>query len=272
MNTRLKYNHTILKAAKQAAEVQKNEFGKLIESNKKENISNVVSKIDIKCDDLIVSILKKEFPEYNIISEENGIIHKKSDYTWVVDPLDGTSNYISGIEWFGILIALFHKNKPVAAGAYLPISESFYYAEHEKGAFLNNKKLSILDGKMNEMLFAFSTDYTNDLSYFEEGIEIYSYLVQNCRNVRSTNSLVDMMYVAENKLGGCVNLYTKLWDIAAPYLIITEAGGIFSGIKCNTIEFDLSQKGIRKNYGIIAANNMKNINKIKFEAKKKIDK
>ena len=81
----------------------------------------------------------KRFPVHNIISEESGFSNRKSKYTWVIDPLDGTSNFASSIPWFGVLIALFENNIPVMGGAYLPVLNQMYIAEKGKGALLNGK-------------------------------------------------------------------------------------------------------------------------------------
>jgi myo-inositol-1(or 4)-monophosphatase len=270
MRNSFEYKKAIYKAAKLASKIQKKGFGKIISTRNKENISNILSEIDLMCDKIIVKGLQNDYPSFNIISEESGFLNKNSNYTWVIDPLDGTSNYVAGIGWFGILITLFYKKKPIAAGALLPVSNDFYYAELNKGAYLNNKPIKITDKKMEESLFAFSTDSTMHDLYIKRGLQIYLHLINNCRNVRSTNSLLDMLYVADNKLGGCVNLFTKIWDIAAPYLIIREAGGIFMSIDSDFIEFDLTLSGLNLNYGIIVASNIDLINAIK-NAKKKID-
>ena len=86
-------------------------------------------------------MIRRGFPGHNIISEEAGYIDNNSEYTWVIDPLDGTSNFASGIPWFGVLITLFKKNEPIMAGAYLPVQDILYFAEAGKGAFRNGQPL-----------------------------------------------------------------------------------------------------------------------------------
>ena len=113
-------------------------------------------------------------------------------------------------------------------GAYLPVPDLLYFAEKGKGAFRNDKPLTMLKKELKNSLIAFSVDYTDDEVFLNRGLEIYKYIVKNSRNIRSTNSLVDFVYVAEGKFGGCINLFTKVWDIAAPLLIINEAGGIMT--------------------------------------------
>jgi myo-inositol-1(or 4)-monophosphatase len=87
-------------------------FGKPVETTQKESQSSVVTKADLKSDALIVKLITDKFPQHNIVSEEGGFINRNSAYTWVIDPLDGTSNFASAIPWFGVLIALFEDTAP----------------------------------------------------------------------------------------------------------------------------------------------------------------
>src|SRR4030042_6478951 len=96
-------------------------FNKPLKTKQKESQSSIVTEADIESENVIINLIKARFPGHNIISEESGFTDNKSEFTWVIDPLDGTSNFASGIPWFGILIALFKHNTPVAAGAYLPV-------------------------------------------------------------------------------------------------------------------------------------------------------
>jgi len=107
-------------------------FDKPVTAIQKESQSSIVTDADLASEKLIVSIITSEYPSHNILSEECGFIDNKSEYTWIIDPLDGTSNFASGIPWFGVLITLFNGNQPEMAGAYLPISEDLYFAERVK--------------------------------------------------------------------------------------------------------------------------------------------
>jgi myo-inositol-1(or 4)-monophosphatase len=236
-------------------------LGKIATIEQKESISSVVTEIDIKCNKIIIQQIQQHFPQHNYITEEAERIQNNSEYTWVIDPLDGTSNYAVGLPWFGILIALFKKNEPIIGAAYIPTSNDFYYAEKGKGAFKNNEQLKIQSIKLKNSLVAFSTDSSDDIDYQKKGIKILKYLYRKSRNVRSTNCLLDILWVSENKFGACINLYTKIWDIAAIYLIIKEAGGIFMDINFERIDFKLNE--IEKNYGIVVVNNLTTLSLIK---------
>ena len=228
-------------------------FTRPIETKQKESQSNIVTEADIESEKLIIDFIRNKLPDHNIISEEAGFLNNRSEYTWIIDPLDGTSNFASGIAWFGVLITLFKKNEPLMAGAYLPVQDILYFAEAGKGAFRNGQLLPILAEKdLKDSLFAFCVDYTEDIQFLNRGMEIYKHIVKESRNIRSTNSLIDFIYVAEGKFGGVLNLYTKVWDISGLGLIISEAGGVICDISGNNIRFSISNQLIEENFPVIA--------------------
>lgn len=228
-------------------------FNKPLEIKQKESQSSIVTEADLESEKVIIGLIKNGFPEHNIISEEAGFINNNSDYTWIIDPLDGTSNFASGIPWFGVLISLFKLNIPIMAGAYLPVQDILYFAESGKGANKNGEPLSMPENKeLKDSLFAFCVDYTEDAAFLNKGIEILKYIVKTSRNIRSTNCLIDFIYVAEGKFGGVLNLYTKVWDISGLGLIISEAGGVMINIYGNEIQYTIGEEIIKENYPVIA--------------------
>lgn len=237
---------------KKAGEIQRNKFQNIESIKLKEKISSIVTEVDFKCDSAIIEIISKNYPSHNILTEENGFINKQSDITWVVDPLDGTSNYAAGLPWFGVLISVLENNVPIMSGAYLPVEEKLYFAEKDKGSFLNDQKLTVKDSKLENSLVAFSLDYTEDTDYLDKGMSIYKLLVTGSRNVRTTNCLIDLLNIPENKFGGCINLFNGIWDIASPYLIIKEAGGVIKDLHGVDIVFQPNAEMFHKNYPIIA--------------------
>lgn len=244
---------TLISALRASGEKLLEYFTEPLIAKQKESQSSIVTEADIQSEKLIINMIKKEFPGHNIISEEAGYINNNSEFTWVIDPLDGTSNYASGIPWFGVLITLFSQNTPVMGGAYLPVQDILYFAETGKGAFRNGELLPKIKNKaLRDSLFAFCVDYTEDIHFLNRGIEIYKFIVKNSRNVRSTNSLIDFIYVAEGKFGGVLNLFTKVWDISGFGLIITEAGGAMRNIDGNEIQYDLREGIIYENFPVLA--------------------
>jgi len=245
--------NTLLSALKASGEELLKHYGKPVKIGVKESQSSIVTEADLKSDSLILKMIGEKYPLHNIISEESGYTNNKSNYTWVIDPLDGTSNFASALPWFGILITLFENNNPIMGGAYLPITDILYFAEEGKGAFKNGKRFSMSESKeLVKSLIAFSVDYTDDEVFLERSIGIYKNIIKGARNIRCTNSLVDFIYVAEGKFGGCINLFTRLWDISALGLIITEAGGDMIDINGEKIKFLLNNKVVDKNFSVVA--------------------
>lgn len=242
----------LIGALKSAGKVQKDYFRKSYHIEQKESISSIVTEVDFRCDQIISDAIRKDFPDHNILTEESGLTNKYSQYTWVVDPLDGTSNFAAGIPWFGVLIAVFENDVPILAGAYLPIDDLLYIAESGKGAYRNGKRLKIENSELKNSLVGFAIDYSDDAKFLDYGLNLYRLLIKNARNIRCANSLVDFMMFAEGSLGGNINMCTKIWDIAAPWLIIHEAGGALRDIYNQEIKFELNEQSISKNYSVMA--------------------
>ncbi|MDD5086222.1 MAG: inositol monophosphatase [Candidatus Nanoarchaeia archaeon] len=246
---------TIKTALKKAGKILMENFGKVDSYEIKENQSNIVTKADIDSEMVIVKIIENKFPNHNIITEETGYKNKTSDFTWIIDPLDGTSNFSSGIPWFGIIICVLKYNNPFMAGIYLPFYNLLYFAESGKGATKNNKKIYVSkETELKNILMTYSLDYSKDISKTEKESKIITNIVNNIRNLRATNSVVDFCYTADGRLGGCINQTTKIWDIAAPYLIIKEAGGVVTDINGKDIRFDVKKEDYQKNFTIVGSN------------------
>jgi myo-inositol-1(or 4)-monophosphatase len=245
----------IITALKASGETLLGYFNKPLEIKQKESQSSIVTIADIESEKVIINLIKEGFPGHNIISEECGFIDNKSEFTWVIDPLDGTSNFASGIPWFGVLISLFKNNDPVMGGSYLPVQNDLFFAEKGRGAFKNGEPLPHLENKaLKDSLFAFCVDYTEDQAFLNKGLEIYKSIVKKSRNIRSTNCLIDFIYVAEGKFGGVMNFNTRVWDISALGLIISELGGVMKNVNGENIRFSISKEILNENFPVIAGN------------------
>ena len=132
----------LISALKASGDTLLEYFDKPLEIKQKESQSSIVTEADLESEKIIIGLIRNVYPAHNIISEEAGFINNNSEYTWIIDPLDGTSNFASGIPWFGVLITLFERNTPVMAGAYLPVQNILYFAEAGKGAYRNGKASS----------------------------------------------------------------------------------------------------------------------------------
>lgn len=243
----------LITALKESGSLLLNYFNKPVKTRIKESQSSIVTEADIKSENKIISVIRKKYPKHNIISEEKGFIDNKSEYTWIIDPLDGTSNYASGIPWFGVLITLFKGNIPFLAGAYLPFQDLLYLAEKGKGSFRNRSPMPLIKEKeFRDSLFSFCMDYTENQVELQKSFDIYKFIINNSCNIRSTNSLIDFIYVAEGKFGGVVNLFTRVWDISGLGLLITETGGIVKNLSGGEIEFKISEELKNKNFPVLA--------------------
>lgn len=244
----------IKRAIKEASGILMSNFGGPIKGELKENQSSIVTEMDVAAERRIAHLISQKYPGHSIIGEEKGAILTGSEYTWIIDPIDGTSNYASGIPWFGILLAVFQHDRPLAAGAYLPYYDLMYYAEKGKGASRNGEPIHVTgEQNLRNVLIAYATDYSIDDKKTRMETDILYEVIKNVRNMRATNSLIDFCYVADGKLGGAINYNCKIWDIAALYLIIQEAGGKMTDLTGNDIQFEMNLENYLKNYQVVAA-------------------
>jgi len=195
--------------------------------------SDFVSNADTKAEKIIIEELSKAKKNYSIISEEDGSkINKDTNNIWIIDPIDGTANFLHGVPHFAISIALKTNNEIVSGLIYDPIKDEMFYAEKNSGAFFNNRRIKVSNKKeINSCLFA--TGGKVD----EKKIDL---------NIRKSGSAaLDMAYVSSGRYDGYFQKNLNLWDIAAGIILVKEAGGIVS-------EIDLEQK---KNIKLTAASN-----------------
>jgi len=246
----------IKRSLKEASNILMSKFGGLIQGELKENQSSIVTEMDVAAERKIEHIISKKFPNHSIVGEETGAVMTGSEFTWIIDPIDGTSNYAAGIPWFGTLVAVLQHDKPCAAGAYLPYYDLLYYAERGKGATCNGKPIKATqESSLKNVLFAYATDFSDNLEMTRYETDLLYEIIRNVRNIRATNCLVDFCYVADGRMGGYINHACKIWDIVAPYLILNEAGGCMTDLDGTALEFDLSVDNYLKNYKIVATGN-----------------
>ena len=243
----------ILKNALRAGgEVQLGYFNRQFEITQKESQSSVVTEADLESERVIIEIIRAGFPGHNIVSEECGLVSNGSEYTWVVDPLDGTSNFAAGIPWFGVLIALLKGGEPFMGGAFLPVSDVMYVAETGKGVYRNDELMPGLAKRaLRDSLVGFGIDFSDDDAYLDRGIGLFKNVVKGARNIRSTNSLLDFMLVAEGKFGAAINMHTMIWDIAAPQVIISEVGGVMKSIEGGDIRYTVDEGVTGRSYAVV---------------------
>ena len=240
--------------ARAAGQLLLGEFGRTTDAVQKSDLSNVVTAADLASERLIVQAIRQRHPRHSIVAEETGCDLRDSEFTWVVDPLDGTSNFAAGIPWFGVLIALLRAGQPVLGVLHLPASGDLYCAERGGGAFRNGQRISVTtEPLLCNVLWAWGMDAADSDAAAARDTALLARVLQRVRNVRATNSLVDAAYVADGRLGGMVNRSTRIWDIAAPMVIIGEAGGVYSSADGQPLALDVSSKAADRAYAVSAA-------------------
>lgn len=245
---------TLISALKKGGETLMSFLGRTMEARVKESISSVVTEADLASEETILSVLSEAPEIFNVISEESGYLNRDSEYTWVVDPLDGTSNFAAGLPWFGVIIALFRHDTPLLGGMYLPVDKKLYLAESGGVATRDDEAICVTTSEsLSEQLVSYSFDFSDIPGKTEKEMRILERLSKKVRNIRSTNSLVDFCYVADGRLGAALNQTTKIWDIGVPWLLIREGGGTVTDIEGKEIRFDLSDRAVDQNYTILAS-------------------
>tara|TARA_B100000886_G_scaffold337277_1_gene297662 strand:+ start:444 stop:1184 length:741 start_codon:yes stop_codon:yes gene_type:complete len=221
----------MIKASEKASKILIRDFGELenLQVSKKGPL-DFVTNSDLKTEKIIIEELKKAKPNYSIISEESGIEQNRDKKnTWIIDPIDGTINFLHGIPHFAISIALKSDNEIVSGLIFDPIKNEIFYGEKDNGSFFNSQRIRVSKkDSLNDCLFGTGgkvEDETN-LPYRKSGC-----------------AALDMAYVASGRYDGYFQKNLNLWDIAAGIVIIKEAGGIIN-------EIDLSKN---KNIKIVAS-------------------
>ena len=218
----------LLKASKDAGKLLMRHYGRIKYVREKRQKSYFTN-VDIESEKLIISAIRKKFPKHNIISEETGKIDNGSDYTWYIDPVDGTHNYIHTLPMFGVSIALAHKGQVILGIINLPYFNETYFAEKGKGAFLNGKRMKVSRQKDAKRAFVV-TDLA--LRYHpDEKIKALRSLKGKVYDIRVLGCAVYAhTLVAKGAVDAYFTLHTHSWDVAAGALIVEEAGGRVTGI------------------------------------------
>jgi len=214
----------MIKAAEKASRALIRDFGEIEKLQVSiKGPTDFVSNADLKAEKIIIEELKKARPHYSIISEEDGSESNKDiKNTWIIDPIDGTTNFLHGVPHFAISIALKFEDEIVSGLIYDPIKNEMFYGEKDNGAFFNNQRIRVSKKKeINSCLFA-----TGGKSKNEIDLPIR----------RSGSAALDMAYVAAGRYDGYFQNDLNLWDIAAGIIILKEAGGVMNEIDISIIK------------------------------------
>ena len=218
-----------IKMAKEAGTILRENFGKIKEIEKKGD-RNFATNLDKEAENLIVAAIRSDFPDHGIIAEESGNSNLDSDYLWIIDPLDGTHNYMRNVAVFGVSIGVVYKKEFIGGVIYMPMDDELYVAEKGSGAYKNGEKISvsdISDLKSCSISFDSSIRYSPELMLTTLGA-----LSREVFNVRMYGSSVRALtYIAEGKIDFSVEFHDRPWDFAGAVCLIEEAGGKLIDLK-----------------------------------------
>jgi myo-inositol-1(or 4)-monophosphatase len=223
----------------ETSKIATSQFGKVSGTTKTGDSNQVLTQTDLEIGQNILAAIQKEFPEHNIIDEEAGVINKNSQYTWVVDPIDGTSNFANGVPMYGTMIGLLDGGQPIAAGLSLPEFKQIYLAEKGQGATCNGVPVYVTEQQdLLSCLVAYGIDghQENPQMTYDE-CQTLADVVLGIRNLRSSNSVFDVAMLVQGKYGAALNRSSKIWDNVAQQILIEEAGGVYTDFNGQAMDY-----------------------------------
>ena len=214
----------MIKTCEKASKILIRDFGEIEKLQvSKKGPRDFVTNSDLKVEKIIIEELKKARPNFSIISEESGVENNKDKKNiWIIDPIDGTINFLHGIPHFAISIALKKNDEIISGIIYDPIKDEMFFAEKNNGAYFNNQRIRVSSkNDMNDCLFATGGKTSDKLDFLTR---------------RSGCAALDMAYIASGRYDGYFQNNLNLWDIAAGIVLIKEAGGEINDINLNNTE------------------------------------
>jgi myo-inositol-1(or 4)-monophosphatase len=219
---------TAVKAARKAGSIITRasfELDKLTIRRKRQN--DFVSEVDDAAEDAIISTLRDAYPGHGIIAEESGERDAKAEYVWVIDPLDGTTNFLHGVPQYCVSIGLLHRGRPQQAVVYDPNRNEIFTATRGAGAFLNDRRIraSRVD-KIDDALIGTGFPF-RQIEHLDAYLRMLRAMTLRCSGIRRPGSAaLDLAWVAAGRFDGFWELGLSPWDMAAGTLLVREAGGL----------------------------------------------
>lgn len=194
--------------------------------------NNLVTEADHAVEKLIVETIRKNFPDHSILTEESDPIQGTSEYKWIIDPIDGTTNFAHGHPMFCVSIALIENGKPILGVVEMPTLNETFWARSGDGAYRNRHRISVSQkSDFKECLLAIGVPYDRGSERAEKSYKMLRGLYEQSRGVRRTGSAVmDLCFVACGRYDGYLEYGLKPWDIAAGKVIVEEAGGMVTNM------------------------------------------
>ncbi len=198
-----------------------------IEINEKQH-NDFVTEADLQAEQDIISILRKTYPNHGILAEESGLLPgADDDYQWIIDPLDGTTNFVHGLPHFAVSIALRHKNRLEVGVIYDPIRQEMFTASRGGGAQLNERRMRVRGVNSLEAALLGTGFPIRHPRHIPAYLNMFGSLFTQCAELRRAGSAaLDLAYVAAGRLDGFWEIGLNEWDMAAGALLVQEAGGL----------------------------------------------
>ncbi len=215
----------VREAVLSAGSILKEAFGRFYEGEIEKNKNDFVTEIDIQSERMIIDVLKEAYPEIGIMAEESEPEGAEGVF-WIIDPLDGTTNFVHGYPVMGVSVALFSEGEVVLGTVYDPLRGELFEAIKGYGAFLNGRKVSVSPvNDLSDSLLGTGFPFRVH-EFMDDYLDVFRSLFLGCRGIRRAGAAVlDLAYVAAGRLDGFFELYLKPWDMAAGGLLVSEAGG-----------------------------------------------
>ncbi len=202
-------------------------------------VKGIVTKYDINSNREIIKAISNNYPSYNIWTEESGFFNRHSEYTWIVDPLDGTVNFAAGNPLFCVILSLLKKNEPVLGVTYAPAINELFVAEKDQGALLNRKRISVSSSRKLKESYVYSCE-GGERNRIRTG-KINNMIYLKVRDLRKLGSAgIECAWVACGKGDAFVTVKIEPWDISAGVLLIKEAGGKATDFKGKPVKAERS--------------------------------
>jgi myo-inositol-1(or 4)-monophosphatase len=218
---------TAMKAAKEAGAILERYFETSLEKRLKDD-NSIVTEADEKAEEKIIENITRMYPDHGILGEESGKQTGAGEYTWIIDPLDGTQNFVNGIPLFAVSIGVVRENMPVVGVVYNPITDTLFYAEQGKGAYWNGHKIRVSAQELNTAMITIGTSSKpEDKDLVRKCFAAANGYVKSVRYLGS--AVLELAYLARGGTEGFLNIGTKPWDYAAGSLLVLEAGGTITG-------------------------------------------
>ena len=209
----------------EAGKILSKHFGNIKTVNKKSSYVDLVTKADLHSENLLVECIQKKFPKHNIITEESYLKENKSDFRWVLDPLDGTTNFVHNLPIFAVSIGLQYKKETILGVVYNPAADKMFYASKNNNSYLNGNQINISSSEtLSDSLIVTGFPYLKDRKW-DKSFDIFKDVYSKCRGGRRLGAAaLDLCFVAMGRFEAFYEFNLKPWDICAGAIIAQEAG------------------------------------------------